>query len=219
MRLMRALLIATSTLAISLGWGQSVKLQVSTSGLIVGTAVIEQKLLADGGKQVSLTMDLKMPDGPATRSRSESVYDANGLTVRKILTVKVGDRPERRSVVTFTGNKASLLTPDSDQPLVVAASASMPLKAASEFWFIRDQPKPKERVSWYAFDETTKSWNLNDAQYLGPKTTDWMGKKTKAHLILMSRSGGKISALVDEKGLPFRIEMGQLLMERIAKPE
>lgn len=210
---MRHVTIFVSILAVAASWGQEATLRVTTRGSEAGTARCAQKLLSDGSKQVTISMDLKQ-GGRRVRMRAESVYGKDGRPIRMIQeATDPNGKVILRSVATFVAEGARLQQTSGGQTTekMVPLSANLPRAATSEFWFIRDAPKPGAVSSYYSFSVTEGRWNLRNSKYVGPKTVQLGATTYRGHL-LKDDDG---TTIVDDQGLPIVIEMGDLRMERV----
>jgi hypothetical protein len=209
----RLFLIGALTLAAGLLQAQ-VRLYVTLGGKRVGQAVASQKILPDGSKLVQLSMNLAGPGGSTVTLRQESTYSPKGAPIRKFHeSLKSSPRERRQVTVTFgkggaqvveeVGGKRNL----TNVPLV----ASAPIEANSEFWFIRDKPKPGATDKYYHFNVSKMEWELLTTTYGGVKTILIGGKKVKAHEVKSSQG----VAYVDDKGLPYQLQLGQIKLERV----
>ena len=191
-----------------------VRLSITNAGKPIGTAAVTQKLLANGDKLVQLTIDMKSPGGKAVTVRSEARYDAKGQPLPQFLETIGANPPTRRQVTaTFDAAGARVIVDDagvrkvSDVPLVDTA----PRGDISQFWFIRDRPKPGATVQYYRFDADALKWTLMGATYIGPKEITVGKSKFKGFEV---RDGRSVT-IVDAQGLPIRIEAGGAVFERI----
>lgn len=209
------LLVLTAGLAASAL--SQVRMFVSLNGKRIGQAVASQKLLPDGGKQVSLNMQLAGANGETVNLRSSSTYDDKGYPTRMFHESVTGKAKVRRAVtVTFSKTGAQVVEDVSGQrkTKTVPLVANAPWASASEFWFIRDTPKPGQADKRYRFNVSTLEWELSTTTYVGRKMVDWNGKKITTHE-LRSTQG---IAHVDGTGMPVKLDLGQIKLEK-APPE
>lgn len=210
---MRQLALVLLLLATALGWSQEVKLRVMVRGSEVGTARCVQGLLSDGGKQVTISMDIRQ-GGRQVRIRSEAVYAKDGKPIRKIQETSGSDgKVLTKSVATFTAEGARMIVTASGQTKesLVPLDAKLPRAATSEFWFIRDKPKPGATADYYSFSMTEARWVLRKTRYVDQQEVQLGGRKMRGHVI--QDDGGTV--ISDERGMPLVIEMGDLRMERV----
>lgn len=200
-----AFLVTAATLLAPKEW--TARLDVVVGGIPSGTAALVQRLLPDGGKQVELTMELRPARGSAVRVRQESVYDSLGKPVRKIQETTSAGKQVGLLVATFdpagakvqsgSGNKASTTIVPLDNQLSRANAA--------ELWFVSKTPQIGDRVVCYTFDLGAMRWDLTETRYLGRKD---------GHRIETRRSGTVTSTLLDDDGMPLRVESGDLILTR-----
>ncbi len=201
--------------AIAFGSGQ-VKLTLQMPGWPPGSASFSQKVLPDGSKLVQLNLEMKDPAGRSVRVRSESSYDSKGSPIRKFLE-SIVDKPRdrRQVVVTFDEEGAHVVEEKGGKrttkhlPLAKAAPRENP----SEFWFLRDRPKPGAKAQYYRFDIDSMSWVLTTTTYVGPKTVAVGRSKLSGHLIQDDRA----QVVLDDKGLPLRMEVGNAVFTRASE--
>jgi hypothetical protein len=189
-----------------------IKMNVVVQGANVGTATLTQKLLPDGGKMVQLAMDLKGPGG-TVRVRSENTYGADMKAKRKFLESYPGAGKRRQVIVDFSSDGAdvTLEADGSRQKRVVPYPKDAKLENVSEFWFIKNTPKPGDTFKWHSFNVETLAWELETVQYVGMKTVRVSGRDIRGYEV----KADKYTAILDSKGLPFLIETPSLRMERV----
>ena len=189
------------------------KYQVWVGGKKAGTATLLQKVLADGSKSVQLALDLKGSTVEA-KLRAESTYDAKGKAIRKFQETLVPVQKLRRTVVVTFDAKGANATIELNGKRTVK-HVPLPETAdradVSEFWFLRDKPKPGQVVKAYNFSIETLSWSLVATSYVGLVDAMIGGKKVKAHKT-QSENG---VALIDDAGMPLRLELSNGSLERI----
>lgn len=188
-------------------------MRVTVRGSEFGTARCVQRLLSDGGKQVTIIMDVRQ-GGRQVRVRSESVYAKDGKPIRKIQETAGPDgKVLAKSVANFTseGARVQQTTGGQTKESVIPLDVKLPRAAISEFWFIRDKPRPGATASYYSFSMTENRWSLRKTRYVGPKEVEIGGGKFRGHLI--QDDGG--TSVSDDRGMPLVIEAGDLRMERI----
>jgi hypothetical protein len=89
--------------------------------------------------------------------------------------------------------------------------ASAPVESKSEWWFLRDTPKLGDVDKYYHFNISSLEWSLRTTTYGGLKSITIGGKKVQAHELKQSEG----TAYVDAQGLPYRLLIGQIQLERI----
>ncbi len=209
---MKSSLIVASLILTAFGSAQ-VKMQVLIGGKRAGTASLLQKILPDGSKMVQLSMELKTEQVNATL-RSESTYDKKGNPIRKFQETIVPSQKTRRTViVTFDAQGANTTIDLNGKRAVkhVALPSTATREDASEFWFSRDQPKVGQVNKAYNFNIESLTWELTVTTYVGIVDATIGGKKVKARRTESSAG----AALLDETGLPLRLELSNGALERI----
>ncbi len=211
-------LIGTGLLLLVVGTAlASVRLYVNVQGKRVGQAVANQKIMPDGSKVVQLSLQIAAPGGNTVTLRSESTYSAKGAPVR-MFHESVTTNPKTRRTVTVSFSKSGATATEevggkrdvNDVPLAPGA----PMESKSEFWFVRDQPKPGAVDKRYRFDVSSLKWELTTATYIGKKSVK-IGAKTYAVHEVRSTKG---TAYVDETGMPVKLEMDAITLERVPTP-
>ncbi len=191
-----------------------VKLKATSSGLPESLVTYSHKLSADGSKIITLTMDFSGREGRTVRVRTERTYLKDGSPVRVFQEI-ISQRPAFRNsvTVTFDAKGAHAVIDESgkrtvkDIPLVNTA----PRKCTNEFWFLRDKPKVGLSEKYYHFDSTKLEWRISEATYVGPTKVKIGGVQVAGHLV-RSPEG---DAVLDDKGLPIRLDYGAVTMVRI----
>jgi len=200
--------------AIALGLGpKTVHMVVSADGKSIGTAKFTQQLLPDGGKQVQVNLDLSKVTGKGVRVRQESVYSPKGEPIRKIQEVTTVDgKRVQLALATFDVSGAKLTLDEGGKQTIklFPLTKGAPRADASEFWLIRDRPKPGSKTTHYRFDISQAKWTLAESIYVGKTTVNVAGKTVEAHLI---RSTDGV-AYSDDEGTPMLIQTGNVRMER-----
>lgn len=189
-------------------------MRVEAAGRAVGFATVSHKLMPDGSKLVTLRMELTGANGATVRVRSETSYKSSGEPLRAFQETQV-DKPVSRSSVTatFDAKGANVIVDEGGKRSVKSVDlvSTAPRAAVSEFWFLRQSPKPGERVQYYFFSATRLAWELQEMHYVG-KTTFKLGNQTVPAHRVRTKQGEMI---LDEKGLPLRVEAESVTMIRL----
>ncbi len=199
-----------SLLAVGVAWAGETSLKVTGPDGLVGSATLVNKVQTDGTKYVRLTMKLAKGSEPATDVLQESSYNGKGEPVRMLQTTKNG--PVKTSVVvTFTAEGAQVIADHGDGPktnMVVnpAGSTANP----SEFWFVGKAPKTGDSFEYFMFRLSDQSWQKSKVKFVGKQDIVVGGKRVSANLV----QSGEAKAFLDDKGDPYRIEVGGLTLER-----
>jgi hypothetical protein len=209
--------VLLSLVLLSVAAQAQVKLSLTIGGKTAGTAVLSQHLNADGGKSVELRMEI-LVTGKKAHLSSQATYDSRGNPVRKFLeTIVPGGQVQRQIIATFDAAGANVVVKTGDGrvtkkfPLVATA----PRDSSSEFWFLRDKPKPGQSVKAYTFNTDTLEWELTQTTYVGLKAINIRGAKMQAHEIDTEQGDRHVVSYLDEKGLPLVVDDGTIRMERI----
>lgn len=209
-------LIALLALLVPVAAVAQVKMSVSIDGKPAGTASLTQKQSADGSKSVDVKMDLVSGKQKLT-IRSQNSYDKKGNPIRKFMDSNIpGGALQKQLIVTFDGHGANVVQIDGGKrttrqiPLVDSAPRANP----SEFWFVRDQPKPGDQLKSYVFNMDKLAWELQTTTYKGKKTIKVNGNSVTAHET--ETTGERVTkAFLDDQGLPYLIELGGVTLKRL----
>lgn len=202
------LAVCSATLATA-----QIKMTVIRGGRDIGVATLTQKVQADGGKVVQISMEMKTGDS-TVKVRSESTYRSDGSPIRKFQeALVIGQRYRRQVIASFGSNSVNVVTDTNGQRQTEQLSFpdGASLANESEFWFIREVPKVGQSVSSSHFNLDKMTWAKVSTKYIGPKSIKVNGKTVTAHL--MQNTLG--SVYVDDKGLPIRLELPDTRMDRI----
>jgi hypothetical protein len=197
-----------------------VRMSVEMGGRRIGIAHFSQKVLADGGKQVEIRMNLESA-GRTIEMTSFSGYDADGNPTRKNSETRAPASRNRRQVtVTFDAAGAiAVVEEDGNRSRRgVALVDKAPRANVSEFWFLRTQPKRGETLKVYSFSTEGLVWELLTITYTGPKEIPVAGKSVTGHEVVTERGGKREVAYLDDKGLPLLLLGDGVRMERIPEP-
>ncbi|MCC7229183.1 MAG: hypothetical protein IT203_02240 [Fimbriimonadaceae bacterium] len=190
-----------------------IKMSLQVGGKGVGTVSMSQKINPDGSK----TVELKIEFHKQLTLRSQNLYDKSGMPVRKFMeSIIPGGKLQKQTVATFDKLGANLVLLDGGQrktrsiPLVETA----PRANASELWFVRNQPAAGTQVKVYLFNMDTLAWDLQTIVYRGRQNLKVGKQDVSAHVV--ETLGERTSiAYLDERGMPWRIESGATVMQRM----
>lgn len=174
---------------------------------VVGEAVINQRLLPDGGKQLTMTMTFNRPKPGAVIIRNESVYSAEGAPVRMIYEFNQVGQPKNLVTALFGDQGANLTVRKGSESQTRAVNKpDGPTKNQAEHWFISTKPKLGTQTSAYVFSAAEQEWRLHTTTYKGKKTVTIDGQKFEGHWLISGTRGKEISSIVDDRGLPLVVE-------------
>lgn len=209
MRLMLGLFLV----GLTAGSFAQTKMRVIFDGKEAGTASLTQRLREDGSKQVLLSIELAT-GGSKVIVRSESIYSANGMPVRKFQeTIAEAQKFRRSHIVTFDAKGANVVEDLNGQrkTMKVALDPKAPRAVLSEFWFLREKPKVGAESNYYTFNLESLTWVLTTSKYVGVVDATIGGKKVKAHKVSTDR--GLVFMAMD--GSPLRLELPNGALERV----
>lgn len=196
----------TPVLAFALLVAPPVRFGILVQGTKAGSGTIEQRLLEDGRKLSRVEMRF---DDLGIEVSQESTYNPDGSPSRMLqATTRGGSRSVRTAVfedrqVVFSGTGLDTTK--------VAYPTGGSVRAASEFWFLRDRPILNEKLQYHRFDLGTGSWKLVSAVFVGERETVLAGKVWKVHRTLVD----DVRSDLDERGDPVRVELSNgIVLER-----
>lgn len=208
----RLLSVVVWLVVAALGHSQ-VQMAVNQGTNRVGTARFTQKLLPEGGKLVQISMDLAVGGRKAT-VRQETRYNARGEATR-VFQETIGDQPgtTRRIVANLSAEAAEVVVEQGGNRTThrVPLAPGAPRDNKSEFWFVRDRPNPGDTAEFYSFDLSTLEWRIRRIRYVRATQSRLGDRTVPAHELSVEE--GRV--LLDEGGLPIRLEMGGLTLVRI----
>lgn len=210
---MKAAILVTLVCAGAFAAAGEVDMKVTGPGGLTGTAKVINRLQADGSKYVQLSMSLKSSSGQAVTVLQESTYESTGRPIRKIqVTTLAGGGSRQRLVAAFEAQHVQVTGEAGDKKIDDRHDipAGKNIRAASEYWFIRDKPKPGDTTTYHRFD-MAGAWVETKCVYHGLRTIKVSGREVKGHLVTF----GDARAYVDDNGDPLRLEQNGVVMERL----
>jgi hypothetical protein len=185
--------------------------KVTLAGGAEGDARLTQTKRLGGGKTVRLVATLRR--GNATiEVRTESTFDAAGSPVRKIQGYgPAGRASQHETIVTFDANGANAVVRDHGVPKAstIALAPKLSRANAAEVWFLATKPKKGEIAIAWTFDPDNLEWVKTETTYVGPIK--------EGHLLHIVRREKASEAVVDDAGVPVRLEEGGMKLMRIDK--
>lgn len=184
---------------------------------VVGSATLNQRLLPDGGKQ--LTMQMAFTGGKTqVNIRNESVYAGDGSPVRMIYEFSQPNTPKNLVTATFTDAGASVVVRKGGESSTrTIARPEGTIKNTAEFWFIATKPKVGDKVSAYVFSAVEQEFRLHTSTYGGKKTVTIDGQKFEGHLLTSGTRGKEVRSIVDDRGLPLIVEGPIRLVRKVGE--
>lgn len=196
-----------------------VKLALTIGGKNAGTAAINQHLNADGGKTVELRIEI-ISGGKKVHLSSQATYDSKGSPIRKFLeTIVPGGQVQRQAIATFDSAGANVVVRTGDGRITkkVPLVPTAPRECLSEFWFVRDKPKPGQTAKSYSFNPDKLEWELTETTFVGTRPITLRGKKVQVHEIDTVQGDRKVVSFLDDRGLPVVVDDGTMRMERVSE--
>ncbi|HTQ09260.1 MAG TPA: hypothetical protein VMI31_04245 [Fimbriimonadaceae bacterium] len=187
------------------------------NGHPAGYATLGQTIQKDGSKSVELRLELGT-GAQKVHITSQSRYDAQGNPIRKFQeTVAPAGGINKQVVITFGKEGANVIVLDGDHRTSksVSLASAAPRASLSEFWFLRDSPKPGQTEETYQFSADSLQWEIVKTEYRGKKTIDAGGHKIEAYETVTTRGDQETTSYLDEHGLPVLIDQGSVKMEKI----
>ncbi len=182
--------------------------RVTLEGGAQGEARLTQTKRPEGGKTVRLVATLRR-GSVNLELRSEATFDAQGSPLRKSQGYgPPGRAPQHETIVTFDAEGASAVVRERGVPKAtkVALPAKLNRANAAETWFVAARPKPGDVAKAYTFDPDALEWTMTETTYVGPVKG--------GHLLRIARRDKKGEAVVDDAGIPVRLEEGGMKLER-----
>ena len=185
--------------------------RVVMDGGVDGTARVTVAKRPEGGTTVRSIMDLKR-GGRTLQMRVEAKFDATGTAIRQSQAYgPPGRAPEHETIVTFDREGANVVIRDHGVPKAtrVPLVSKVSRANAAETWFFGVVPKPGDVAKAYTFDPAALEWTLTVTTYVGPVKG--------GHLLRTVRRDLTSETIMDDAGVPVRIEQGGIRLERRAE--
>jgi hypothetical protein len=159
-----------------------------------GKVTLTQKLITEGGKSVEVRIE-----SISTVTRQQTIYDLAGNSIRRYSQTLLDGKPVETRITTFNNNGALIVTDRGGErkSVFVPFLKGVPTVNPSEFWFLRDIPKPGASVSWQC---------LNDQNDFVPVKTSYRGrvpvpaKNVEGSLVVSEFPNRKVESYFDAKG-------------------
>ena len=185
--------------------------RVVMEGGVEGTARVTVARRPEGGKTVRSVIDLKR-GGRTLQVRVEAKFDASGSPVRQSQGYgPPGRAPEHETIVTFDKEGANAVVRDHGVPKAtrVPLLSKVGRANAAETWFFGVVPKPGDVAKAYTFDPDALEWTLTVTTYVGPVKG--------GRLLRTVRRDRTSETVMDDAGVPVRIEQGGIRLDRRAE--
>jgi hypothetical protein len=209
-------LVICALLSVSFAHSQT-RMSLTIRDHPAGYATLSQKIQPDGSKTVELRLELTSAN-QKVKLTSEARYDAKGMPTRKFQEALMAEgKLQKQVIATFNKDGASVTLLDGGKRTMknVPLVATAPRASLSEFWFIRDAPKPGQFEETYQFNTDTLEWDLVRTDYRGRKTLKIQGRSISVHEVSSKRNGKVTTAFLDDQGLPVLIDQGDVKMVKI----
>ena len=183
--------------------------RVAMEGGVEGKAQVSVAKRPEGGKTVRSIIDLQR--GSRTlQVRVEAKFDETGRPVRQSQAYGAPGRdPDRQTIVTFdeAGAIAVVRALGAPKTTRVPLTGNRSRANAAETWFFLVRPKPGDVARAYTFDPDALEWTLTVTTYVGPVAG--------GHLLRTVRRDRTSETVMDDAGVPVRIEQGGIRLERV----
>lgn len=213
---MRSFCALFMVVASAAAFGQA-KLIVKINGKPAGQVTVSARIAATGEK-IDEISGYTLAGKTRTDIRVLSSFDAKGVPKRKFFASNVAGTSERHQMVaTFDGAGARVQFLPAGDGAAQALPFPTDLTAiqVSEFWFIRDHPKPGTTVTSAVFEfDAGGKWTKQVATYVGDVAVSVAGKQVRAHKVTATLGDRSIVEYLDDAGLPYKIVQGTLVYER-----
>ncbi|RYG26071.1 hypothetical protein EON82_04775 [bacterium] len=190
------------------GLQATVQYHVTLEGGGQGTARLTQTKRPEGGKVVRLIANLRRGNS-AIEVRTESTFDKDGNPLRKVQSYgPAGRAPQHEAIVTFDADGANAVVRERGVPKVskVPLVPKLNRANAAETWFFSTKPKVGDVAKAWTFDPDNLEWVPTETTYVGPSKG--------GHLLRVMRRDRKTETVVDDKGLPIRLQDSAMTLER-----
>lgn len=206
---MPSALIASAAILVGVSSSPTVKMSITLGGKNVGTAWITEKLTEDGGKR-SQTKLILANNGLKSTFIDEVEYDKEGYPVRKYVRRQGPDGQEMR-IATFGDRLAEVVTEMNGKrsTQTVKAPEGCETRAASEFWFIKNQPRVGQTDVYYRFDMDQLAWIETKVKYEGMRDLELGGQIMRTHCVTLA---GMAKTWLNDLGRPLKVEAGKLVL-------
>lgn len=187
---------------------QSTRYKVTLEGGATGTARLTQTKRTGGGKVVRLAATLRR-GGSTIELHVESTYDATGSPLRKLQSFGLPGRAATHEViVSFDADGAHAVVRERGTPKVtdVPLAKGLSRANAAEMWFVATKPKVGDVAKAYTFDADALEWV--------PTETTYVGEAKEGHRLKIVRRDRTSEAVVDDAGLPVRVDDGAMKLVR-----
>ena len=174
--------------------------EILVNGRHAGEATMSQRLLASGGKYVEFILTLRKGSDRVV-VKSQITLTATGAPEREIQQVgPFGRPPERQVITTFDSKGAEVVEKVRSVPksYKIVIDPGLSRADASQFWFLRDQPKSGAVCRAYRFNLDTKRWYLAETTYVGQEAGGFHVKQES--------EGRTTDTIFDAQGVPKKID-------------
>ncbi len=210
---MRVLPVAAFCL-VSLGMAAT-KLTLKIGGKPSGGVETSQRLTADGGRIVELRLSVHT-DTKVVNIHTTSIFDAKGEPVRKVQELSSSDHEMRVVIASFDASGVTVVVNNGEtrETKHIPALKDVTRAEVTGFWWLRDHPKPGDKVVHQAFNMDSLAWDMTETTFVGDAQITVAGKPWTAHKVKSVVGARETISYLDETGQPLRIEAGPALMER-----
>lgn len=167
------------------------------------TISVHQRPTEDGGKFIEMRVDLKKLKSNAS-VRRQSTFDPQ-MRCKRIVQEVIGVDGARSSVIVSiseTGAQVVEMGPKGRKSRVVPLPKQARTAAPSDFWFWKLHPKIGDKCSYFGFNTESLEWEIVDVTYSGDVKIGGM----TVHRVESDQGGRKSVALLDDDGLPVKLE-------------
>ena len=186
----------------------TIQYRVTLEGGGQGTARLTQTKRPEGGKIVRLVATLRRGNS-TVEVHTESTFDAQGNPLRKLQSYgPPGRAPQHETIVTFDAEGANAVVRELGVPKASKVPLAPKLNRANvaETWFLVVRPKKGETVKAWTFDPDSLEWV--------PTETTYVGQSKEGHVLRIVRRDRTSEAVVDDTGMPVRLQDGAMTLER-----
>lgn len=208
-------MIASILAAASIVQVQQVEMRVTYPNGKSGIARVTRKARPEGGWVSMMAIELES-DSKKIKVRAESIISPNFEPIRKTLeTLDAKGKRLSYVVADFDVKGAQVITENGPNREVKRFDLEQkwPRKDPTVAWFLGELPKSGGKSTFMTFEMSPPNWVQKSATYLGNKMVRIGNQTIKGYQL--SLDGEPV--LLDEHGLPIRLESQGVIFERVAR--
>jgi hypothetical protein len=184
---------------------QEFKYRVVVQGQDLGEAKLTYNILPNKGLRSRLDMRIAGPGGQMSMQVDETC-GPDGSPIKGAMQQSSPAGAEK-VVRTFSAKGVTVISTKNGKTTtkLVPYPKNGSIKSPSTLWFITTRPKLGATDKSFSLHNASMKWELSTTTYKGVQAIMVKGKSVKAHAI----NSKDANLLVDEKGMPYRIEFNE----------